>query len=88
MPLASFIACAAAMADQTRLRMLLQLGGGPRFVGQLASRVGVSSSAATYHIKLMREAGLVVTERRGRCTIVRRHEPRWQGIVRALAAGV
>jgi DNA-binding transcriptional ArsR family regulator len=54
-------------------------------VGQLAGSVGVTSSAATYHVRLMRDAGLVATERRGHTTLVRRIERRWAAIVGALA---
>ncbi len=80
----AFIACAAAVADPTRLRMILHLDR-PRCVGQLASIVGISSPATTYHLRLMRAAGLVATERRGRMTVVRRIERRWQMITSALA---
>jgi DNA-binding transcriptional ArsR family regulator len=83
---ADFLASAAAVADPTRLRMLFQLGSRPSSVGQLAVSVGVTSSAVTYHVALMSRAGLVVTERHGRRTLVRRIERRWAAIVQALAA--
>jgi ArsR family transcriptional regulator len=75
--------CAGAAADATRLRMLLQLTHGPRCIGQLAEAVGITSSVASYHILKLRDAGLVVLERRGRLTMARRVEPRWTAIVRA-----
>jgi DNA-binding transcriptional ArsR family regulator len=82
---ADFLAGARAVADPTRLRMLCQLGTGPRSVGELALSAGVTSSAVTYHVALMSRAGLVVTERRGRRTLVRRHQRRWQTMLAALA---
>lgn len=82
---ADFIANAVAVADPTRLRMLLALDRRHLCVGQLAHTVGVSSSAVTYHLKLMSQAGLVATERRGRRTVVRRVERRWAAILEALA---
>ncbi len=81
---AAFIACARAVGDPTRLRMIHHLDR-PLCVGQLAATVGVTSSATTYHLKLMSAAGLVVTERRGRTTVVRRIERRWEAIFRAIA---
>jgi DNA-binding transcriptional ArsR family regulator len=66
--------------------MLCQLGEGPRSVGELAGGVGISSSAVSYHVTLMRQAGLVVVERDGRRTLVRRNERRWHTILGALTA--
>ena len=65
--------------------MLLKLDGRPLCVGQLARSVDVTSAAATYHVGRMRDAGLVVTEHRGRTTLVRRVERSWQMIIQALA---
>jgi DNA-binding transcriptional ArsR family regulator len=82
---ADFLVVARAAGDPTRLRMLCRLGEGPRSVGQLAASVGVTSSAVTYHLRLMRDAGLVRADRKGRRTVVRRVERRWQTILGALA---
>jgi len=82
---AAFIASAAAVADPTRLGMILRLDR-PLCVGQLAETAGITSSAATHHVKLMKAAGLVATERCGRRTLVRRIERRWAAIVGALTA--
>lgn len=81
----AFLAAAAAVADPTRLGMMFRLDR-PLCVGQLAAAVGVTSSATTYHLAIMRDAGLVATERSGRRTVVRRIERRWASILRALAA--
>jgi DNA-binding transcriptional ArsR family regulator len=81
----AFLTAAVAVADPTRWRMLMALRTGPLCVGQLAATVGVTSSAATYHLRRMRDAGLVATEREGRRTIVRRVARRWAAIVQALA---
>jgi DNA-binding transcriptional ArsR family regulator len=81
---AAFLARAAAVADPTRWRILVALGRHARTVGQLAGIVGVGSSSVTYHVKLLRGAGLVTTARvRGR-TMVRRVHPCWVALVRAL----
>jgi DNA-binding transcriptional ArsR family regulator len=68
----------SAVACPTRLRALFELGAGPRTIGQLASAVGVTQAAVSRHVATMREAGLVTTQRQGRCTIVRRRERRWR----------
>jgi len=82
---AAFLTCAAAVADPTRLRMLFHLGGRPLCVGHLAQTVDITSSVASYHVRLMRDAGLVATQRKGSATVVRRIERRWAAIFRALS---
>ena len=80
----AFIIIARVVADPTRLRMIFHLDR-PLHVGQLAQTVGITSSVASYHVRLMRDAGLVVTERRGDTTVVCRGERRRAAIFRALA---
>jgi DNA-binding transcriptional ArsR family regulator len=82
---AAFLACVRATADPTRFRMLLRLAA-PRSVGDLAAAVGITSSAATFHLHRLVDGGLVALERRGRRTVVRRVERRWTAIVRAFGA--
>ena len=79
-----FLACARVVADPTRLRMIFHLKS-PLCVGQLAQSVDITSSVASYHVRRMRDAGLVATHRRGNTTVVRRIERRWAAIFRALA---
>lgn len=81
------IARAGAVADPTRLRILFHLADGPRSVGDLGSAVGISSSAVTYHLGKLLNAGLVVAERRGRRTLVRRVERRWAPLEWAFGTG-
>src|SRR5690348_8719379 len=54
-----------ALADPTRRRVLEQLRGGPRAVGDIAARLPVSRPAVSQHLKVLKEAGLVREERRG-----------------------
>ena len=54
-----------ALGDETRMRiyrLLLQRG---YCVGALARKLGISESAVSQHLKLMREAGLIAGEKRG-----------------------
>ena len=55
-----------ALSDATRRRMLLELTSGERTVGQLALRFAISLAAASKHIKVLENAGLIHREVRGR----------------------
>jgi DNA-binding transcriptional ArsR family regulator len=60
-----------ALGDATRRRMLRQLAGGERTVGQLAQPFAISLAAASKHIKVLEGAGLIRREVRGRTHICR-----------------
>ena len=55
-----------ALGDATRRRMLRELAGGERTVGQLAAPFSISLAAASKHIKALESAGLIRREVRGR----------------------
>src|SRR5215208_7838982 len=55
-----------ALGDATRRRMLRELSGGERTVGQLAEPFAISLAAASKHIKALENAGLIRREVRGR----------------------
>ncbi len=55
-----------ALGDATRRRMLRELAGGERTVGQLAAPFAISLAAASKHIKSLENAGLIRREVRGR----------------------
>jgi DNA-binding transcriptional ArsR family regulator len=60
-----------ALGDATRRRMLRELAGGERTVGQLADPFPISLAAASKHIKVLENAGLVRREVRGRTHLCR-----------------
>ncbi|WP_262029434.1 ArsR/SmtB family transcription factor [Microvirga sp. Mcv34] len=60
-----------ALADSTRRRMLSALGGGDRTVSQLAEPFSISLAAASKHIKVLEQAGLLRREIRGRTHVCR-----------------
>lgn len=60
-----------ALGDATRRRMLRELAGGERSVGQLAQPFAISLAAASKHIKALENAGLIRREVRGRTHICR-----------------
>ena len=60
-----------ALGDATRRRMLRELAGGERTVGQLAEPFAISLAAASKHIKTLENAGLIRREVRGRTHLCR-----------------
>lgn len=54
-----------ALSDPTRLEILVRLSDGDLCVGALAYRLGVTHSAVSQHLRVLREAGLVDGQRRG-----------------------
>jgi DNA-binding transcriptional ArsR family regulator len=60
-----------ALGDATRRRMLRDLAGGERTVGELAKPFAMSLAAASKHIKALEGAGLIRREVRGRTHLCR-----------------
>jgi DNA-binding transcriptional ArsR family regulator len=54
-----------ALNDPKRLMLLYALAGGPRSVGALAAQLGAPQANISQHLALLRDRGLVDTERRG-----------------------
>ncbi len=55
-----------ALGDETRLRILEHLVAGERSVSDLIVLVDVGQSLMSHHLRILREAGLVVDRRDGR----------------------
>jgi len=53
------------LAVGTRVRIVQLLKGGPRCVNALAARLNVTQGAVSQHLRVMRDAGLVIDEKRG-----------------------
>jgi DNA-binding transcriptional ArsR family regulator len=60
-----------ALGDATRRRMLRKLAGGEQTVGELAKPFSISLAAASKHIKVLENAGLIRREVRGRTHLCR-----------------
>ena len=54
-----------SLADDTRFKMLKMLLSHDLCVGALAHHLGISESAASQHLQILRKAGLVRGEKRG-----------------------
>jgi DNA-binding transcriptional ArsR family regulator len=57
-----------ALADPNRFGILWQLRSGERRVGELCQEVKLAQSLISFHIKALREAGLLRSRRDGRST--------------------
>ncbi|OYQ32282.1 hypothetical protein CHU95_15845 [Niveispirillum lacus] len=78
-----------AMGNERRLSILLYLSQGEKSVGELEQLVGLSQSALSQHLAVLRQEGLVCTRRQAQTifyrldgetvsavlTLVRRHFP-------------
>ncbi|MGW0736267.1 ArsR/SmtB family transcription factor [Streptomyces sp. NPDC002851] len=63
-----------ALATPSRLRILARLQEGPCTVGELAGAADLEQSACSHQLRLLRNLGLVATERRGRSIIYALHD--------------
>lgn len=54
-----------ALANERRLMIMCQLSGGERSVGELLPLIGISQSALSQHLAVLRSDGLVATRREG-----------------------
>jgi ArsR family transcriptional regulator len=71
---ASSPSCASllkVLADETRLAVVQQLFDGPKHVHEINQELGVDQSLLSHHLKVLREAGLVIAERDGKAVLYR-----------------
>ena len=61
----------AALADPTRRELFERIVDRPRTVGALAAGLPVSRPAVSQHLKVLKDAGLVIDEARGAARIYR-----------------
>ena len=61
----------SSLADGIRREILGLLAAGPLPAGEIAARFPVTRPAVSRHLRLLREAGLVAEERRGRVRLYR-----------------
>jgi len=57
------------LADETRLSVLRQLMKRPKHVGEINATLGIEQTLLSHHLRILREAGLVVTQRDGKAVL-------------------
>jgi ArsR family transcriptional regulator len=55
----------ACLADIKRLRIIHELGTGPKSVGELADSLGLKQANTSQHLAVLRRTGVVATRREG-----------------------
>jgi ArsR family transcriptional regulator len=55
-----------AVADETRMSILRQLGGEECCVCDLTDALGIGQSLLSFHLRILKEAGLISDRREGR----------------------
>jgi len=74
-----------ALSNEKRLMILCQLGDGERAVGELLPLVGLSQSALSQHLAVLREEGLVAGRREGVSILYRVSDPAALKVIAVLA---
>ena len=69
------------VGDPTRRRILELLRGQPQPVGELAAHLPVSRPAVSRHLRLLKEAGLVIDEAQGTRRVYRLRPEGFRSIV-------
>lgn len=62
----SLAACCHALSDDTRLKILERLSAGERCVCELTGALGAAQSRLSFHLRTLKDAGLVVDRPDGR----------------------
>jgi len=71
-----------ALADPIRLQVVEALAGGERCVCELTAELGLAQSKLSFHLRVLKEAGLLVDRQQGRWTYCRLES----GVLRDLRA--
>lgn len=73
------------LGNEKRLMILCQLADGELAVGEIQARIGLSQSALSQHLALLREQGLVATRRQSQTILYRIHDPAALRVIQTLA---
>lgn len=73
-----------AMGNETRLMILCQLVDGERTVTELVDRIGLSQSAMSQHLAILRQHGLVTTRREARSIFYSFSGPECRAVIETL----
>lgn len=70
-----------ALSTASRVRILAQLRGNPRTVGDLATNLGIEQPSVSHQLRVLRDLGLVAGERSGRSVAYRLYDSHVAGLV-------
>jgi DNA-binding transcriptional ArsR family regulator len=73
------------LGDESRLRILQTLVDGERSVSEILERTGLPQTLASFHLRILREAGVLATERRGPFIYYRLADPSLPNLLEACA---
>lgn len=73
------------LANEKRLMILCQLADGEMAVSDIQSRVGLSQSALSQHLALLRSEAIVATRRDGQAIFYRLDDPAAMRVIETLA---
>jgi ArsR family transcriptional regulator len=73
-----------ALADETRLQILALLRGGEHCVCELTEALEIGQSLLSFHLRTLREAGLVTDRRQGRWTYYALNQPEFASLAATL----
>lgn len=73
------------LGNEKRLMVLCQLADGELSVSTIQSRIGLSQSALSQHLALLREHGIVATRREGQTIHYRIADPAALRVIQTLA---
>ena len=74
MKVADEASCASilkVLADDTRLAVMRLLMGGPMHVFEINEQLGIEQTLLSHHLRVLRDAGIVETERNGKAVLYR-----------------
>jgi ArsR family transcriptional regulator len=63
-----------ALADETRLRVLKLLGSGELCVCEIAAALDLEQPRLSFHLRILKQAGIVLVRRQERWILYRLHE--------------
>jgi DNA-binding transcriptional ArsR family regulator len=73
------------LGDDSRLRILQGLGTDERSVSEVLERTRLPQTLASFHLRILREAGVVAAERRGPFIYYRLEDPSLLNLLEACA---
>jgi DNA-binding transcriptional ArsR family regulator len=85
---AAVIAALSALAQENRLRVFrLLVTAGPEGMpaGQIAEELGITPNTLSFHLNLLKNAGLIAVRREGRSLIYSAEYPRMRGLLAYLS---